>query len=265
MYNSFQLVSEYLHYYFTASNGKGHGTHSPFVFEFITKVLNDKTEYDAYKKVEQLRKELLRDKTILSIDDYGAGSAVSKKNKRTVSAIARNSAKSKKLAQLLFRMVKKYQPEKILELGTSLGITTSYLSYANPYSGIISLEGAGEAADVARRNFDKAGIRNISIVKGNFDSTLLKVLEELKQVDFAFIDGNHRQEPTERYFLQLLPFLNNDSIVVFDDIHWSREMAAAWKTIKKYQSVNCSIDLFFIGIVLFKNEFKEKQHFKIRF
>jgi len=91
------------------------------------------------------------------------------------------------------------------------------------------------------------------------------VVRGLSSVDFAFIDGNHRQEPTERYFKELLAKTNNDSILVFDDIHWSREMEDAWKTIKNNAAVTCSIDLFFIGIVLFRKEFKEKQHFAIRF
>ncbi|HNR16193.1 MAG TPA: SAM-dependent methyltransferase, partial [Chitinophagaceae bacterium] len=84
-------------------------------------------------------------------------------------------------------------------------------------------------------------------------------------IDFAFIDGNHRQEPTERYFNQLLPKMHHESILVFDDIHWSSEMEQVWKTIKDHPSVRCTVDLFFIGVVFFRDEFREKQHFSIRF
>jgi len=265
MYSKSQLLFKYLNYYFTASNGKGHGTHSPFVFEFSTKVLNDKTGYPEYSKVERLRAQLLKDKTILSVEDFGAGSTISKTNQRTVSSIAKNAAKPKKLGQLLFRMIKFYQPSSILELGTSLGITTSYLSLAKPDARLITLEGSKEIAGVANRNLRDLEIRNAEIIEGNFDNTLFSVVRGLSSVDFAFIDGNHRQEPTERYFHQLLSKINNDSILVFDDIHWSKEMDAAWETIKKHEAVRCTIDLFFIGIVLFRKEFKEKQDFQIRF
>jgi predicted O-methyltransferase YrrM len=95
--------------------------------------------------------------------------------------------------------------------------------------------------------------------------TLSDALDKLTTVDFAFVDGNHRQEPTERYFQQILTKINNDSIIIFDDIHWSREMEQAWETIKKHPSVCCTVDLFFIGIVFFREEFRENQHFKIRF
>src|SRR6187399_207706 len=265
MYSKGQLLLKYLQYYFTASNGKGHGMHSPFVFEFIAKILNDKTVYPEYEKVEALRNQLLNDNTVLEVEDLGAGSVIDKKSKRSISSIAKNAAKPKKFGQLLFRMVKYYQPATILELGTSLGITTSYLSLAKPDARLVTMEGSKEIADAARQNFQNLELKNIELEDGNFDNTLSSVVRGLSSVDFAFIDGNHRKEPTERYFKELLAKTNNDSILVFDDIHWSREMEAAWETIKKDAAVTCSIDLFFIGIVFFRKEFKEKQHFTIRF
>lgn len=265
MYSKGQLLLKYIHYYFTASNGKGHGMHSPFVFEFITKVLNDKTVFPEYEKVESLRNRLLNDHTVLEVEDFGAGSVVDKKTKRSISSIAKNATKPKKFGQLLFRMIKHYRPSTILELGTSLGITTSYLSLAKPEARLITMEGSKEIAEVAKGNFRNLEIRNIEITEGNFDNTLSSVVSGLSTIDFSFIDGNHRQEPTERYFKELLAKTNNDSIFVFDDIHWSSEMEAAWKTIKNNATVSCSIDLFFIGIVFFRKEFKERQHFIIRF
>ena len=265
MYSKGQLLLKYIHYYFAASNGKGHGMHSPFVFEFITKVLNDKTVFPGYEKVESLRNRLLNDHTLLEVRDFGAGSVIGRKNQRSISSVAKNAAKPKKFGQLLFRMVKYYKPKTILELGTSLGITTSYLSLAKPDARLITMEGSKEIAQVAKNNFRHLEIRNTAIVEGNFDNTLSSVVRGLSSIDFAFIDGNHRQEPTERYFKELLPTINNNSILVFDDIHWSSEMEAAWENIKKDAAVSCSIDLFFIGIVFFRKEFKEKQHFVIRF
>jgi predicted O-methyltransferase YrrM len=265
MYSAFQLAIKYLRYYITSSNGKGHGMHSPFVFHFITKVLNDKTNYPAYGRVENLRRQLLKNETILDIEDMGAGSANAKTNQRSIKAIAAHAAKPAKFGQLLYRMVKMYQPSSIVELGTSLGITTSYLSLAKPDTKIISMEGAGAVASAAKANFVSSGLQNISVIEGNFDDTLSSVINSLSSVDFCFVDGNHRQVPTEGYFQQLLPKMNNDSILIFDDIHWSKEMEQAWETIKRHQAVRCSIDLFFIGIVFFRQEFKEKRHFVIRF
>ncbi|MEO7394294.1 MAG: class I SAM-dependent methyltransferase [Chitinophagaceae bacterium] len=265
MYSAPQLAVKYLRYFLTASNGKGHGTHSPFIFNFIRIVLNDKNIYPEYDKVENLRNQLLQNDTLLTISDFGAGSSISKSNQRTIASIAKNAAKPKKLAQLLFRIVKAYQPETIIELGTSLGITTSYLSLAKPTSKLITMEGANEVATVAKKNFENLALKNIIIQHGNFDDILPKVIDQLSTVPFAFIDGNHRQQPTERYFQQFLSKAGNDSIFIFDDIHWSQEMEAAWATIKNHPEVRCTVDLFFIGIIFFRQEFKEKQHFSLRF
>lgn len=270
MYTPAQLALKYLRYYLTAANGRGHGTHSPFVFHFITRVLNDKTNHPDYTAVESLRAQLKKDERELEIEDYGAGSVKGTLKKRTVSSIARNATKPPKFGQLLHRMVKAYQPARILELGTSLGITSAYLSKGKPDSTFITLEGATQVADLARKNLDQLQVKNAEIVVGNFDDTLKKAIVKLtdegrQPVDFVFIDGNHRQEPTERYFRDLLPHTGNDSMLVFDDIHWSREMENAWATIQAHPSVRCTIDLFFIGIVFFRQEFREKQHFTIRF
>jgi predicted O-methyltransferase YrrM len=239
--------------------------HSPFIFEFITKVMNDTSTNAVYERVENLRQQLVRSETLIHVDDLGAGSAVAKTSLRSIGSIARNSAKPKKFGQLFYRMVKEYKPQTVLELGTSLGITTSYLASGNPSAKIITMEGAKSVARVAKENFKSLGLSNISVSEGNFDDVLPYVLSTLPSVDLCFIDGNHRKVPTRRYFKQLLPKVHNNSILIFDDIHWSQQMEEAWEMIKAHPSVRCTVDLFFIGIVFFRQEFKEKQDFVIRF
>jgi predicted O-methyltransferase YrrM len=265
MYSPFTSGFKYLKYWLTAKNGKGHGIHSPFVFDFVTLVLNDTGNYYCYPPIEEERQRLLNDQTELNILDLGAGSRKGKQNKRCVREIAKNALKPVKYSQLLFRLANYYKSENILELGTSLGITTAYLSLANHAAHVITLEGVPDIAVQAKKTFSNLGIKNVSLVEGNFDDTLLQALHSLKKVDFAYIDGNHRLEPTLRYFETLYPFLHEHSIVVFDDIHWSSEMELAWNTIIADSRVTLTIDLFFLGVAFFKKEFKVKQHFAIRF
>lgn len=266
MYSSATLAFKYLNYYLTASNSKGHGMHSPFVFNFITTVLNDKEQYAVYGQVEQLRQQMLRDETVLTIEDFGAGSVISKSRQRSVSSIAKSAVKPVKYGQLLHRIIRKYKPGVIAELGTSLGITTCYLASACvPATKVVTFEGAQAVAGVAKQNFTTAGLNNIEQMHGNFDTEFPRWLATQQIVDFCFIDGNHRKEPTIAYFEELLQKAAPHSIFVFDDIHWSRDMEEAWELIREHPAVRCSIDLFFIGIVFFKEEFKEKQHFRIRF
>jgi predicted O-methyltransferase YrrM len=265
MYSTWQLTKKYCKYYLTASNGKGHGIHSPFAYDFVRHVLIDKRSFYAYQQVENLRQQLLQNNTILNVQDLGAGSTTDKTNQRSIASIARHAAKSKKWAQLLFRIVHYYQPKYILELGTSLGISTAYMSLANPHARIITAEGSAEIARQAQQNFQSLQCANIEQVTGNFDDTLPGILRSSPQLDLAFIDGNHRLEPTVHYFHQLLPKMHNHSMMIFDDIHWSEGMEQAWQTIQQHASVRLSVDLFFIGLVFFSDQFKVKQHFTIRF
>jgi predicted O-methyltransferase YrrM len=265
MYSPFKLLSKFISYKIHASNAKGHGVHSPFVYHFIRNILLDKRKFYAYEAIESSRRELLNDNRVLHIEDFGAGSRLKKTNQRTIGEIAHSSLKPKKFSQLLFRIANYYQSNLILELGTSLGITSAYLALAKENAKVVTMEGSIEIAAVAKANFEKMRIKNISIITGNFDETLPAFLNTKNTLDLVFIDGNHRFEPTLRYFEMLLPNTNEDSILVFDDIHWSKEMEMAWKQIQQHPQVRVTIDLFFIGLVFFRNENKVKQHFQINF
>lgn len=265
MYGHFTLALKYLRYLFTAANGKGHGVHSPFVFEFITRVLNDKRRFYAFDGIEKIRTQLLSNHTLVEMQDFGAGSRVAKTNTRKISDVAKGSLKPAKYSQLLFRMIDYYGPKQIIELGTSLGITTAYLASAYPAAKVTTFEGSNAIAKIAGHNHQLLGLTNIDLIEGNFDEELPRWLAQNKKVDFAFIDGNHAYKPTMAYFEALLDVVEDHSILVFDDIHWSKEMEAAWAQISAHPRVTLSIDLFFIGVVFFRKEFAQKQQVSIRF
>lgn len=263
MYSPFQLAFKYLRYCITASNGKGHGIHSPFVFNLVTKVLNDKTGYKDYLIIEKERKKLLSNTSVIEVEDFGAGSVKGFTKQRSIDQIASSSLKPKKYAQLLYRLVRYFDSKQVLELGTSLGITTSYLAKANSSAQVTTMEGSNAIAEVANTIFKQLELQNINSITCNFDDTLPLVSN--KNFDFIFIDGNHRKEPMLRYFQQLLQSVQPSTVMVFDDIHWSRDMEEAWEEMKQHPSVTLTVDLFFIGLVFFRKEQKEKEHFVIRF
>jgi predicted O-methyltransferase YrrM len=265
MYSKLQLAKKYFLFYLSASNGKGHGIHSPFVFEFVKNVLNDKRNFPEYAEMENLRNQLLKDKSTVTVSDFGAGSVVDKKNERSISDIARISASPANKGQLLFRIVNHYQPKTIVELGTSLGLSAGYLASGNKNADLVTMEGSPAIADIAEDNFKKIGLKNIKVIRGNFDETLVSVITNCRAgIDFAYIDGNHRKDPTLRYFNMLISAMTDSFVIILDDIHWSREMEEAWITIKNDSRVLLTIDLFFIGLVFFRKDFKIKQHFDIR-
>ncbi len=265
MYNRFTLTLKFLRYYLSATNGKGHGIHSPFLFEFVRDVLNKRHDYYSFAAIEAVRKRMLEDQSIIEVEDKGAGSMNRSTSQRSISSIARAALKPPKYAQLLFRMVNFYQPENILELGTSLGITTAYLASAKKNGKVITIEGSSAIACKALENLNRMDLTNIQVVNGDFKDELKPALEALVKVDFAFVDGNHRKDPTLEYFAEILKYSHSHTIIIFDDIHWSEEMEQAWNSIKQHPAVTCTVDLFFLGLVFLRNEFRTPQHFTIRF
>jgi predicted O-methyltransferase YrrM len=252
------FASKYLKYSRLKKNA--HGIHSPFVFGLYNYVINHKAHYYAYPLLDSIRNELLKDQRMISIKDLGAGSGFGLRDKRKIKQIAKTSAKSPKHARLLFRLANHFQPKTILEIGTSLGISTMHLAIAQAKSKVITIEGCPETRKIALENFEKAGLDNIVSHEGNFDTLLPGILSETNQLDLVFFDGNHRKEPTLKYFEMCLKKAGNESVFIFDDIYWSKEMADAWETIKAHPKVTVSIDLFQLGIVFFRKE-QAKEHF----
>ena len=229
-----------------------YGIHSPFIFDLVEKVFRDRKIYPQYEMIESLRKNLWMNHAEIDVEDFGAGSQAIKTTGREISAIARTSAKPKKYAQLLFRLVKYFEAKEILELGTSLGISTSYLAMANPEAKVFTLEGSKSIAEVAENNFRELGIKNIQLLRGEFQTSLPQALARISSVDFLFLDGNHRLAPTLFYFNQCLTKANENSVFVIDDIHWSQEMEQAWKQIQQHPRMTMTIDLFSFGLVFFR-------------
>ncbi|RNI28444.1 class I SAM-dependent methyltransferase [Rufibacter immobilis] len=245
-------------------SGNAHGLHSPFVFNLYCHIIHHSGHFAAYDAVESLRDDLFQDHTVLDVTDFGAGSLAGATRKRKISDIAQTAAKPARLGQLLFRLANHFKPATILELGTSLGLTTGYLGLARKTAKLYTFEGCPAIAAQARKNLKKLGLENVQLVEGNLDQTLAQTLAALEKVDFVFFDGNHRYEPTLKYFEQCLTKAHEGSVFIFDDIYWSGEMTRAWKKIKQHPQVLLTVDLFYMGLVFFRTN-QPKQHFTLRF
>ncbi len=240
--------------------------HSPFIYQIYSKILQDKTDFAGYHSINDLWARLIRDHRFLSRIDLGAKGADVRWQKKilSVSTISVRYSVSPKFGRLLFRLAGYFKPGTTLELGTSLGISTAYLAIGNPQGKVITIEGSPEIASEANKNFETLRLANIDLRIGNFDQLLSGILEELRIVDLVFVDGNHKKEATLNYFTQLLNHVHNQSVIVFDDIHWSQGMEEAWSLIKLNPKVKVSVDLFRMGIVFFREELS-KEDYVIRF
>lgn len=256
------LIKSYLKFLFHSKNE--HGVHSPFVFDLVTKCFYDATKYPEYEVLKSYRKSLLENKNTIDVTDFGAGSRVFKSNTREISKIAQTAGITPKNAELLFRIVRYFQPKSILEIGTSLGLATSALSLANENAKIITLEGCPNTQKQAQVQLQEqnSNFQNIEFVNTEFSSYFKPLDLSPITHHLIYFDGNHSKKATLDYFEALLPTISNDSIWIFDDIHWSADMEEAWEIIKKHPKVSVTIDTFQWGIVFFRAE-QEKEHFII--
>jgi len=234
-----------------------HSIHSPFFFEFF-KVVRDENPVWGSDEIEEVRKKLLDNPFPIEVAELGSGTA-STSGKEKLSDIAARSLAPPALAALYARIIKHINAETIVELGTSLGITTLYMALRNEAQ-IVTLEGNRAVADIATTNFEFFDKKNISIIHGNLDHTLKEALFNIRRADFVLMDANHRYEPTKRYFELISKRVREKSIVVIDDIHRSSEMSRAWREISRHELVYGSIDLFRCGILFFEPSLG-KQHF----
>ncbi len=264
--NFFQ-IAEFFRFYRDAVTK--YQLHSPFVFELACAVVEDERWYYAFRDVEEIRQKMLQSDVVLNVEDFGSFNRSNTNEegsvqKRSVRSITRRAGSSAGQGQMLFRLATHLQPRSMLELGTSVGIGAMYLASAVQEARYVSLEGSAEIAHVARMNLDWLGLlKNTEVREGPFEMTLAGAQKDLQHLDLVFFDGNHRLEPTLRYFEECLPFAHEKTVFVFDDMHWSEEMAEVWERIKDHSRVTLTLDFFELSLAFIDPDFREKQHLSI--
>lgn len=241
-----------------------HGVHSPFVYELVSNVLRGGSVPPGSARIERMREELLLSDQTIRVNDLGAGSRVFDLPIRRVADIARTALKPTAQAQLLFRLARYFEVKEVLELGTSFGITTAYLALGAEDGTVYSIEGCPQTMRIAQHHFDQLEQVNIVPVLGGFRSRLPETLSRIGSLDMVFIDGHHAKEPTLDHFEQCLAKAHDDTVFVFDDIHWSRGMEQAWEAVKAHPRVTVTIDLYNMGLVFLRME-QAKEHFTLRY
>lgn len=258
---TFFQIKRFLRYWLHAV--EEHSLHSPFFYDFYTKVVKaNTTDVSRFEKFEEYRRQLLKNNTPVARVDFGAGS-VSNNKKITVSSIARDSSSPKRYSDLYTRIIAYFKHTNVLELGTSLGINTLYLS-SSPSAQVTSFEGDPALISFAEEAARSLGIHNIQYIEGNIDQTLEQHLLQSPRVDFAFLDANHQYNPTLRYSNILIKRTHPGSVVVLDDIHLSPAMEKAWNELRSHELVYASADLYRCGILFFDPSLN-KQHVVLQF
>ncbi len=245
---------------------KPFGIHSPFLYAFAENCILSRAKVYETEGLEMARKKLLCDTTELLITDFGKGRKIGKKNetnlplqyKRSVSSIAKHSLQSPSMCRFLFRTARFLAPETILELGTSLGVSTACLALAAPRARVISLEGCPQTAARAAILFRESGIKNIDLRTGPFSQMLSKALNDLEKVDMVYIDGDHSYQGVMNNFVAIEKHIHSQSVLVLDDIRWSKGMRKAWLEIATNSKATLAVDMYRLGLVFFNPGFSKQ-------
>ncbi len=248
--------SKYFRHLTTAKNTKGHGIHSPYLYRFTHNAIYEKHPFYVFPKIEDLRDNLYFDDRMVNIKEYGTGVD----RQMMVREIAKTSLQGAKWGQLLFRIVNFTKALNVLELGTSLGVTTAYLASPRQDIKCVTIEGSEDIAKIAQESFDKLEIKNIDLKVGNIDDILQETLVEMGTLDVVYFDANHTYEATLNYFNQCLNYIHPNTVFIFDDIYWSKEMTQAWKKIRTHELVTSSINLYRVGILFFNKSFPKRTY-----
>jgi predicted O-methyltransferase YrrM len=243
---------KYVKYILFSGHRKGHGLHSPFVFNLVSQVFRNKISPDIVLMIEKIREKMISDQGSISVNDLGNGSLRMKTSLRKVSEIARYSSVPKKYGILLSNMSAEFGEPVVIEFGTSLGISTMYMAASCPDGIVYTMEGCPETSEIAKKNFQESGLTNIMSLTGSFEQLLPGIKKETSQPGLVFIDGNHKKEPLINYFNQVAEISSGKTVVIIDDIHSSRRMEEAWAEVKNHEKVTFSIDIFRMGLVFFR-------------
>ena len=280
-------AKSWLRHQLTAWNTGGEGVHSPYLFEWVRMVMMDKNSFYIWGEIERCREKMLRDERELEFVDYGSGKLKGENGKlkgangkrRRVCDIARRSLAKRKYAQMLSRLVNwlgashrlengsgtayslEFRGLTIVELGTSLGVTTAYMAAMDSRNRVVTFEGCEAVANIAKENWKALNINNIECRIGKID--VEQLARDIEHLDVAFIDANHTYVSTCKYFDVLAGKVREKSVIVVDDIHYSEEMEKAWKAICADERVTSTIDLYQMGLVFFDKHYW-KRHYTMR-
>ncbi len=222
-------------------------------------------ESRAEHAIGALRRQLARDTRILRVTDHGAGTrgiirTEAKPAGRRVANIYRRAAATPAWGRFLFRLTRALQPRRVLELGTSLGVSAAHISAAlemNEMNGgarghLVTLEGDPAIADLARAHLDELGQgARVEVVTGRFSDVLPAAIRDYSPFDLVFLDGHHEETATQGYWRLLRGALTPGACVAFDDIEPGRSVRRAWKQIVAAETMRGArvVDLVGLGLL----------------
>lgn len=259
MYSSIQFLNHLV------KSRRWDAFHSPYLFRLFTHCCNDTLTFPLVGAIESQRAAWKKSSEVFLRKDLGAGSVFHRKESTVkVSRIAKQALSFPFQCRFMSRLADFQQPSHILEFGTSLGIASAYLSAGAPDAIIHTVEGDPAIAHRAQQLHDQLSLKNITVHASSFNDFTTRFTSGEDEIDLLFLDGDHRLEPTLFSFQSLKSHFNDHTIVVVDDIYWSKDMQLCWQKLLGFPEVTQSVDCFHFGLLFFNPIFKDKEHHLIR-
>lgn len=234
--------------------------HSPEVFRLQQFLKTSSIREEDFRLINSYRKRLLQDKSEICFQHPYLEQEIRKR----VCNIARGEGKKARSGKLLYSLVRYFKPAILVETGTSLGLSLCYQVLAmSQESRMISIEGAKELLAYTQDQIPLFPGKNLQLIQAKLPQDLPEVLADLKTVDWFFMDADHRYESVMAQMELLMPFVNEKTAILIDDIRWSEGMHEAWKELCFHPSVSHSIDFYDMGLLLFRRNTSGRRFYLI--
>lgn len=205
----------------------GHGIHSPFAFDLITSVLYGRYHYYAYEELCKARGRIPG-----NLPRY-----------------------PKRVDEMLFRLVNRFQPKLVVEVGTGSGLSIRYMAAAKRNARYMAMGGEHDEAVAAL--LKEAGVEYRHSADKALIADFKDWMRNISSVDLLHIAHTPMYEAV---FEETLKHVSSRSLVIVEGIYESKARQAWWKRVVADSRTRVTFDLYEIGLVFFDTS-RPKQHY----
>ncbi|MEO6190286.1 MAG: class I SAM-dependent methyltransferase [Saprospiraceae bacterium] len=231
--------------------------HAPSFYNLAQTVFEKKDYYYDFDILHNIYYEVINNKDCIHPNPFADQRNQSHKS---IGDFALRALHNPKELQKLYKLVRWFKPKSILELGGCMGVSSLCLRLASYNAEIISIEGNEQFVEVAKNNSQNQILKPIKFIHSLFEPALETLLD--KKFDMVILDGDHSYDATITLINKLLPLLEENSMILMDDIHWSSGMYKAWKEIKRNKRFSSSLEALRWGL-LFTNKSLTPIHYSL--
>lgn len=197
---------------------RGHGVHSPFVFNLINKVIEEKSPYYAYLDI-----------------------------RREVNKIITPSLYVQKQNLLAFRLVNYFNAFNILELGSKFGVNTLSMLTFSKQAHCYCYEPDIQKKEIAEKILNNY-LSQVTFLNSPFDIKVNALF------DAIFIDLKHNSCIAKDNFDQVLALCSEKTFLFVDGIRENEKLNQIWSCLSDNERRTAKLDFFHFGILFFNKQ-----------